>query len=75
MSLWFKDYTIKDAQQRCDQTLVDHLGIEFSQMTRDSLHATMAVSRHTCQPLGILHGGASCVLAETLGSVAANMAN
>ncbi|GAM66158.1 hypothetical protein JCM19236_3610 [Vibrio sp. JCM 19236] len=54
-------------------TLVEHLQIEYSQFNDNSLSATMPVAPITHQPLGMLHGGASVVLAETLGSVAANM--
>lgn len=48
----------------------EHLGIEFIEITPDSLTAKMPVDHRTKQPFGLLHGGASVVLAETLGSVA-----
>ena len=48
----------------------DHLGIEFKDMGKDFLTATMPVDHRTKQPMGLLHGGASCVLSESLGSVA-----
>ncbi|MEQ8713741.1 MAG: hotdog fold thioesterase [Cyclobacteriaceae bacterium] len=54
-------------------TLVEHLGIEFIEVSKDSLKATMPVDHRTCQPYGILHGGASVALAETLGSIGAAM--
>lgn len=54
-------------------TMVDHLGIEFVKITDTSLEATMPVSEKTIQPMGLLHGGANVVLAETLGSVAASL--
>lgn len=47
-----------------------HLGIEFTEIGVDYLKGRMPVDHRTCQPLGIMHGGASCVLAETLGSIA-----
>lgn len=53
--------------------MVGHLGIEFTQITDDSLIAKMPVDERTKQPFGILHGGASAALAETVGSVAGNM--
>ncbi len=56
-----------------ERTLVQHLGIEFSAVGADYLEATMPVDHRTIQPLGLLHGGASVALAETLGSVAATM--
>jgi len=46
------------------------LGIQFTEITEDSISATMPVDERTHQPFGILHGGASVVLAETLGSIA-----
>lgn len=49
----------------------DHLGIEWTEFGDDYLIARMPVDHRTVQPFGLLHGGASCVLAETLGSVAA----
>lgn len=48
----------------------EHVGIEFTAITADSLSAKMPVDHRTKQPFGLLHGGASVVLAETLGSVA-----
>lgn len=50
-----------------------HIGIEFTELGDDYLCATMPVDHRTIQPFGRLHGGASCVLSETLGSVAAWM--
>jgi len=55
------------------QTMVTHLGIEFTGIGEDYLEATMPVDHRTIQPMGILHGGANVVLAETLGSVAASL--
>lgn len=54
-------------------TMTDFLGIEFTTIGNDFLEATMPVSHKTKQPLGLLHGGANVVLAETLGSVAATL--
>ena len=51
-------------------TLVEHLGIEFTAIGEDFIEAKMPVDHRTHQPLGLLHGGASVALAETLGSVA-----
>ena len=53
--------------------MTDHLGIEFVEIGDDYLKATMPVDHRTHQPLGLLHGGASVALAETLGSVAATL--
>lgn len=55
------------------QTAVEHLGINFTVLGDDYLEATMPVDHRTIQPAGILHGGASVVLAETLGSLASSL--
>jgi 1,4-dihydroxy-2-naphthoyl-CoA hydrolase len=55
-----------------DNTMVTHLGIEFTRVGEDFIEAKMPVDPRTHQPLGLLHGGASVALAETLGSVAAS---
>lgn len=54
-------------------TMVDHLGLVFTGIGNDFLEATLPVDHRTIQPFGVLHGGASVVLAETLGSVAASL--
>ncbi|GAA4715134.1 hotdog fold thioesterase [Sphingomonas lutea] len=54
-------------------TMIAHLGIEIVEVGDDFLKARMPVDHRTVQPQGRLHGGASCALAETVGSVAANM--
>lgn len=56
-----------------NQTMVGHLGIEFTAIGDDFLEATMPVDHRTKQPMGLLHGGANVVLAETLGSIAASL--
>ena len=53
--------------------MVEHLGIEFTEIGDDYLVATMPVDNRTTQPLGLLHGGASVALAETMGSVGATL--
>ncbi len=56
---------------KCKNTLMETLGIEFIDITEDSLVARMPVTSKVHQPDGVLHGGASVVLAESLGSAAA----
>ena len=56
-----------------ENTLVEHLGIEIKEVGKDYLVGTMPVDKRTHQPLGLLHGGASVALAETLGSIAATI--
>lgn len=71
MSIWFKPVTIEELTLSRANTMLDYLGIEFTEIGSDYLQGTMPVDNRTCQPMRILHGGASCVLAETLASVAA----
>lgn len=71
--IWFRPYRLDDVSERSGQTLVSHLGIEFTELGCDYLRGRMPVDARTHQPYGILHGGASVVLAETLGSSAANL--
>ncbi len=73
MSIWFADYTIEQVNQLNRNTMVEHLEIEFTEIGEDYLSATMPVDHRTVQPLGLLHGGASLTLAESLGSVAGNL--
>jgi 1,4-dihydroxy-2-naphthoyl-CoA hydrolase len=73
MSIWFRSNTIESVQQRGKNTMVEHLGIEITEIGEDFLKGTMPVDHRTVQPMGILHGGASVALAETLGSLAANL--
>lgn len=58
----------KQLNELCVNTLIDHLGIEFIESGEDYLVARMPVDERTRQPMGILHGGASLALAETVGS-------
>lgn len=71
--IWFKHYTIEYLEGLRNANMGEHLGISFTEMGTDYLCARMPVDNRTTQPFGILHGGASCVLSETLGSVAAWM--
>jgi len=73
MSIWFQTVTPADLQAQERNTLVEHLGIRITEVGPDFLVGTMPVDHRTHQPMGILHGGASVALAETLGSVAANL--
>jgi 1,4-dihydroxy-2-naphthoyl-CoA hydrolase len=71
MSIWFSHHITIDMLNNLSKgTMSEFLGIHFSAITKDSIEAIMQVDNRTRQPYGILHGGASVVLAETLGSVA-----
>jgi 1,4-dihydroxy-2-naphthoyl-CoA hydrolase len=72
MAIWFGKPTIDDVRRESLGLLSSHLGIEFTEWGDDYLRGTMPVEPRTRQPMGYLHGGASLVLAETLGSTAAN---
>ena len=71
--IWKIQATPEQLMQRSRSTLAEHLGIRVTEVGPDFLRATMPVSSHTHQPQGILHGGASVALAETVGSLAANL--
>jgi len=71
--IWFIQPTLGGLQQLIHQTMVEHLGIEFIEVGDDFLKARMPVDHRTVQPDRLLHGGASVALAETIGSVAANL--
>jgi 1,4-dihydroxy-2-naphthoyl-CoA hydrolase len=71
MSIFKPGVTIEILNKLSTNTMVDNLGIVYTTIGEDYLEAKMPVDRRTHQPLGLLHGGASVALAETLGSVAA----
>lgn len=71
MSIFNPGLTLESLNTLSANTMVSHLGIEFTRIGDDFIEAKMPVDARTQQPLGLLHGGASVTLAETLGSVAA----
>ena len=72
-SIWINSPTPEILNDLCRNSMVDHLAIEFTEVGDDYLKAIMPVEKFTQQPDGLLHGGASVALAETIGSVAANL--
>jgi 1,4-dihydroxy-2-naphthoyl-CoA hydrolase len=72
MSIWKTPPDLTRLNHPHREHMGTHLGIEFTQVTEDSLEARMPVNERTRQPYGIIHGGASVVLAETVGSVASH---
>ena len=72
MSIWLQPFKLDDLNNYQQHTLVTHLGIRYTEIGDDYLKAVMPVDERTKQPAGILHGGASVALAETLGSTGAN---
>mgnify|MGYP002662132985 FL=1 len=71
MPIWKKPTTLEVLTQTSANTAVSHLGIEFVEVGDDFLRARVPVDERTRQPFGLLHGGVSVVLAETLGSIGA----
>ncbi len=74
MSLWKQPASVKELNQMQSGSIASYLGIEFVEIGDDYLVATLPVDERTRQPFGLLHGGASVVLSETLGSVAGFLA-
>ena len=72
-AIWKRPITLEALNHQNQETIVSHLGIEFIEVGHDHLIARMPADRRTHQPMGIVHGGASVTLAETLGSVGANL--
>ncbi len=68
--IWKQPVNLEIINQMGQNTLVSHLGIEYIEVGDNYIEARMPVDHRTHQPLGLLHGGASCALAETMGSVA-----
>lgn len=73
MKIWKHDVTVDEINAFSQHTMVSYLGIEFIEIGDDYLKAKMPVDHRTCQPLGLLHGGASVTLAETIGSSAGGL--
>ena len=71
--MWFKEFTVEDLNNRPKNHIGGLLDIKFTEIGADFIIGTMPVDERTHQPAGILHGGASVVLAETLGSIASYM--
>jgi 1,4-dihydroxy-2-naphthoyl-CoA hydrolase len=71
MSIWRTTATPEELNQRGSRTMPGYLGIRVTEIGPDFLRASMPVNEHTHQPFGVLHGGASVALAETVGSLAA----
>lgn len=67
------DATLEAVRAMAHGTLLDALGIDIVELGRDFIRGTLPVDHRTRQPFGLLHGGASVALAETLGSIAAGL--
>ncbi|WP_435234764.1 hotdog fold thioesterase [Psychromonas sp. PT13] len=74
MSIWKRDINLNALNALSQNTLIAHLGIQYTEIGDDFIKAEMPVDQRTQQPFGVLHGGASAVLAETIGSLAGYLA-
>ena len=72
-SIWKNEFTLEGINEICKRTIAETLGITITAFGDDWLEAAMPVDERTFQPVRILHGGASVVLAETLGSIASTL--
>ncbi len=75
MSIWKRPMSVELLNLVGHNTAVQHLGIELTEIGDDYIKGRVPVDGRTCQPYGLIHGGVNVVLAETLGSVAANWAS
>ena len=75
MRIWKKPISVEELAAIHRDTAVDHLGVEFLEVGDDFIRARVPVNARTRQPYGLLHGGVSVVLAETLGSCGAAYAS
>ena len=74
MSIWYnKSLKITDLGAIEPGTMAEFLGMEWTEIGDDYVKIKMPVDQRTKQPYGLLHGGASCALAETIGSVASQL--
>ena len=73
MTIWRSLRSLEELNSGSAGTMVEYLGIEFTEIGDDFIRGTMPVEGRTRQPYGLLHGGASVALAETLGSTGATM--
>jgi len=73
MGIWKTVCTIEELNKQHKDTMVEHLGMEVVEIGENTLKMTMPIDKRTIQLFGIMHGGASAALAETVGSIAANL--
>ena len=71
--IWYKEYSTKDWKIKAGKTIHDSLGIKVTEIGNETISGTMPIDERTFQPMKILHGGASVVLAESLGSIGSAM--
>lgn len=72
-AIWISPGNLEQLNALCKNTAAEQLGILITEIGPDFLRGTVPVDHRTVQPMGLLHGGVNVVLAETLGSIAANL--
>jgi len=73
MSLWFDKYTIEQVLFMEKGSMSEYIGMEFTEIGEDYIRGRLKITEKVRQPFGLLHGGASVALAESLGSIGANL--
>lgn len=73
MSPWHTKPTVQELNALAERDMASALGLEYIEVGDDYLRARLPVDARTQQPYGLLHGGVSCVVSESLGSVASNL--
>ena len=73
MAIWKQAATIEEINALCLGTMCEHVGLVVTELGADYIKATMPVDQRTRQHMGIIHGGASVVLAETIGSIGSTL--
>lgn len=69
MNIWKKEFSLDSLNKMCKDTAAESLGIIITKVGDNTIEGIMPVDKRTVQPRGLLHGGASVLLAETLGSI------
>jgi 1,4-dihydroxy-2-naphthoyl-CoA hydrolase len=73
MSIWKQQATLAEINELCKGTMCEHVGMVVTELGPDYIKATLPVDERTRQHMGIIHGGASVVLAETIGSIGSGL--
>ena len=73
MTIWKTPLTPEEINHKLENTMDGWIGVRYTEVGNDYVKGEMEVDHRTMQPFGIMHGGASCVLAESIGSIAGNM--
>jgi len=69
VSIWFKEPDLEEVNSWSEGTILEHIGIEITEIGENFIEGTMLADKRTFQPYKLVHGGANVVLAESLGSI------